>query len=531
MSVSEPQDRGALHPDPGPAVTEDRAPGYQARHRPANSFQTRRDYLDHELQIMQPRRYGLNLPGRDFRFEWEDLVPAIAGTIGIIAMYTAVMTSWAEGLNALWAREGLDKALDVTAFAIEVSRVEMLIPALLFCVLASGFINPRANLAGNHGPMIPMILAIAMAGAHPLALALLIGFFGLAMSFLKGGSRLVNLTSKGVAGGLLVFLGFTGSLSQIDSLVVWANGLSDPARGIEAGQMGHVALVVLGVVVVVYAVLARLEKRWLAIPLCAVIGLVIALLLGTGFSIEFATRPDLPNLSPAYWWGSEDRGWMLGLPGLQHFIASLPFAILAVAMWPPDFLGHRIFQEMNYPKGSDKVLMDVDDTMTMCSIRQMVGTAVGGGNITSSWGTYMIPAAIAKRPIPGGAILLGLLVINIAILGFPMDVAVWPPVMRVALLVGVALPLLEAGMRMIEQDKDAKAAGICLFAAMVTNPVLAWAATMLLDNNGLIGDPDRPKTLSRLDRMIIPASVLAICLAAMVTVGMLEEKFGIPGIF
>lgn len=41
--------------------------------------------------------------------------------------------------------------------------------------------------------------------------------------------------------------------------------------------------------------------------------------------------------------------------------------------------------------------MDVDDTMTMCSIRQMVGTALGGGNITSSWGTYMIPAAIAKR--------------------------------------------------------------------------------------------------------------------------------------
>ncbi len=69
--------------------------------------------------------------------------------------------------------------------------------------------------------------------------------------------------------------------------------------------------------------------------------------------------------------------------------------------------------------------MDVDDTMTMCSIRQMVGTAVGGGNITSSWGTYMIPAAIAKRPIPGGAILLGLLVMIIAILGFPMDIAVY----------------------------------------------------------------------------------------------------------
>ena len=195
-----------------------------------------------------------------------------------------------------------------------------------------------------------------------------------------------------------------------------------------------------------------------------------------------------------------------------------------------DFLGHRIFQQMNYPKGSEKVLMDVDDTMTMCSIRQMVGTAVGGGNITSSWGTYMIPAAIAKRPIPGGAILLGSLVMLIAVLGTPMDVAVWPPVMRVALLVGVALPLLEAGMQMIKDDKDSKAAGICVFAAMVTNPVLAWALSMLLDNNGLIGDKERPTRLSQLDRLIIPATVLTICLLAMLAVGMLEDKFGIPAL-
>ncbi len=53
---------------------------------------------------------------------------------------------------------------------------------------------------------------------------------------------------------------------------------------------------------------------------------------------------------------------------------------------------------------------------------------VGGGNITSSW-VLTIPAAIAQTS-PGGAILLGSLCIIVAILGFPMDVAVWPPVMR-----------------------------------------------------------------------------------------------------
>ena len=487
---------------------------YKELHKPASEFESRSDYLDHELQIIQPKRWGINLPFRDFRFEWEDLVPAIAGTIGIIAMYSAVMSSWAEALSAKYEWVNLGKE-----FAIEVARVEMLIPALLFCVLASGVFNPRANLAGNHGPMIPMIAGIALAGAHPLALAILIGFFGLLLSYLKGGSRLVNLTSQGVAGGLLVYLGFTGSVSQITEIQKWSNSLGE--------NTAYIGLLVLTATVVLYAVLAKLGKRWLAIPACAVTGLVIALALGAGFDLKFQTEMGIPNLNPVYWWGSKEHGWMLGLPNLAQFIASLPFAILAVAMWSPDFLGHRIFQELNYPKGTDRALMDVDDTMTVCSVRQMVGTSLGGGNITSSWGTYMIPAAIAKRPIPAGAIILGLLVMTIAVLGFPMDVAVWPPVMRVALLVGVALPLLEAGMQMIKDAKDSQSAGICVFAAMVTNPVLAWALTMTLDNNGLIGDKERPETLSFADRIVVPITVLVVCLAAMLAVGMLP---GIPAL-
>ncbi|USD66234.1 DUF3360 family protein [Vibrio sp. SCSIO 43136] len=494
---------------------------YSELHRPASEFKSRSDYLDHELQIMKPRRFKLNLPGRDFRFEIEDLVPALAGTIGIIAMYSAVMMSWADGLTQAWDHINLGKE-----FAIEVARVEMLFPALFFCVFASGFLNPRANLAGNHGPMIPLIGAIALAGAHPLALAILLGVFGLLLSYFKGGSKLVNLTSEGTAGGLLIFLGFTGTMSQIGSIQSWASGLQ--SAEVAAGSMGWVGLIVLGVTIAIYAFLAKIGMRWLAIPVCAFVGLLIALALGAGFDLKFETEMGLPNLNPVYWWGSTETGWQLGLPNIEHFIASLPFAILAVAMWSPDFLGHRIFQELNYPKKTEKVLMDVDDTMTMCSIRQMVGTALGGGNITSSWGTYMIPAAIAKRPIPGGAIILGLLVMAIAILGFPMDVAVWPPVMRVALLVGVFLPLLEAGMQMVKDTKDSQAAGICIFASVVANPVLAWALTMFLDNNGLIGDKERASRLSFVDKIIIPVGVFVICLVAMLAVGMLESQYGIP---
>ena len=55
---------------------------YSGMHTPPSDFENREAYLDHELQIMQPKRWRLNLPFRDYRFEPEDLIPAVAGTIG-----------------------------------------------------------------------------------------------------------------------------------------------------------------------------------------------------------------------------------------------------------------------------------------------------------------------------------------------------------------------------------------------------------------------------------------------------------------
>ena len=481
-------------------LIREEASTYETKHRPASDFDTRSDYLDHELTIMSPRRWKFNKPGRDFRFEWEDLVPGLAGTIGITVMFSAVMSAYARAY-------GLD-----TAFVIENVRLELLVSASLFVILLSGFFNPRANLAGNHGPMIPLIGMVATSGGHPLALGIMIAIFGLALSLSKGGSKLVKLTSSGVSGGLLIYLGAMGVTSQIGQFREWAL----------AENVGPVFIVVLGATTLIYAYLAKIKKRWLAIPLCSGVALLVALAMGAPF--EFTTQPGLPSFSPAYWWGT-DTGWKLGLPNLQHFISVTPFAILAVAMWSPDFLGHRVFQELNYPKGSDDVLMDVDDTMTACSFRQAIATIIGGGNVTSSWGTFMIPSAIAKRPIPAGAIVTGVLCILLAISGFPMDITVWQPVMCIALLVGVFMPLLEAGIQMVRDNQGAETAGICVLASTIVNPVFGWSLTMLLDNNGLIGDAKRRKELNLMDRLVIPGSAFLLCVFAMLLVGMIP---GIP---
>lgn len=136
---------------------------YQELHKPKGNFATRAEYLEHELEIMAPKRWGVNLPFRDYRFEYEDWVPAMAATIGKIVMVAAVVAAFAGPM-------GLSNE-----FVIENARYEMLIAALLFVVLFSGFLNPTANLAGTHGPLIPLIPLIVASGGHPMALGIMVG--------------------------------------------------------------------------------------------------------------------------------------------------------------------------------------------------------------------------------------------------------------------------------------------------------------------------------------------------------------------
>ena len=344
---------------------------YKELHRSSSEFARRQDYLDYELSIMNPRRWGINLPYRDYRFELEDWVPAVAATIGKIVMVAAVVGAFAGPL-------GLSDS-----FVIENARYEMIIAAVLFVILFSGFLNPRANLAGTHGPLIPLVPLIVASGGHPMALGLMIGALGLMLGVFRGGSLLARLTSDGVAGGLLLYLGFIGVTSQIKSLFSWADGFN----------LGYIAFVVVLANVIMYAYLEHLGKKWLAIPLGCLLAGLLAYAMGAPF--EFSTEPGLPNMNPAYWWGA-DTGWQLGMPGFGEFIAVLPFAVLAVAMWSPDFLGHRIFQKINYPQTAKRVLMEIDDTMMVASGRQVVGTLLGGGNLASSWCPPPLPAARSR---------------------------------------------------------------------------------------------------------------------------------------
>ncbi|MEF1340662.1 DUF3360 family protein, partial [Vibrio rotiferianus] len=133
-----------------PKASEDELT-YEQQHKPSSEFESREQYLEHELQIMAPKRWRPNLPFKDYRFEVEDTIPAMAATIGKVVMVGAIAATFA---GALGLNEG---------FILENVRYELLI-ASVFIILFSGFLLPTANLAGTHGPLIPLIPIVVAAG-------------------------------------------------------------------------------------------------------------------------------------------------------------------------------------------------------------------------------------------------------------------------------------------------------------------------------------------------------------------------------
>ncbi|GAK82680.1 integral membrane protein rhomboid family [Vibrio ponticus] len=82
-----------------PQVNEDEL-SYEKQHKPSSEFASREQYLEHELQIMAPKRWRPNLPFKDYRFEVEDTIPAMAGRL-VRLLWSAPLP---PPLQALWAQ-------------------------------------------------------------------------------------------------------------------------------------------------------------------------------------------------------------------------------------------------------------------------------------------------------------------------------------------------------------------------------------------------------------------------------------------
>jgi hypothetical protein len=392
----------------------------------------------------------------------------------------------------------------------------------ILTLLFSAFLAPHAAPAGTLAPLLPMVPLMAKAGVHPLILGLLIGALGLLVSGFKLFDKLRAINGPGAKSGIILLFGIMGVLSSINSLRSWATSGS--------GNLFMAALLIPGFLIYILAIKYRV--KWLIIPVCALAALGVGLLFKA--VPEMTTSAALPILNPSIWWHDK---WRLGFGlSFDSVLRAAPFALLAVAMWPTDALVIETLQRKNYRSAAgaagtgasegaiggvgvsvgamgvegageaapspgakkhepefENAIFSMNATLVLASIRSIVGAFLGGSQTSAIWRSFMIPLATVRRPIPGSALLLGIMGIIFALTGAPLDVVTFPPLIYMVLVFGIYLPLLEVGLNSFskasrsEQGSGAlQPAILCIVAGLAFNPVVGWALALGTENFGLV---------------------------------------------
>ncbi len=436
----------------------------------------RQDLLNKDLEEYNPKQWKINIPFKAYNFRIEDVIPAFSGAIGKVSLVAAFAMAWASGL----------KITDPT-FVTENVRLEIII-ACIFTLVFSAFLNPAVAPPGTLAPLIPIIPIMISAGIHPLPFSILISLTGFVFARKGYFQQIISLNGLGTKSGILLLFGIMGITSSLQNLQVWT------ANNNQKSML--FVLMISGAML--YFLLIRLNAKWLIIPASALAALIISSLYGL-FPL-FETSIGLPIVDPVYWWNHK---WGIGFGlTIPNFVAAIPFALLVMAMWPIDALAVKTLQESNYPPTAKRAILDMNATFIVVTIRNLIGAVLGGAQTAAVWRSFMIPLAVVKRPIGGSALFLGLFGIAFAILGFPIDLSVFPPLVWLVLIFGVFAPMMEIGLATIRDSTSANIALICIILGIAINPVIGWSFAMLIENTNLINNNTAKRTLMKKDRVL-----------------------------
>ena len=426
--------------------------------------------LEQDLAQYQTRAWHWNRPGKDYTVRPEDLVPALSGVIGKIALVAAFAVAWKKGLG-----------IGTPDFVTENVRLELFVASIL-AILFSAVLHPRLGPPGTLAPLIPLVPAMAAAGVHPLAFGILLGAAGIALAASGSFSRIMTLTGPGTRSGILLLFGLMGIASSLRSLWAWTQANSAlPAAG---------AILSLGIVLII--ALQRFKMRWLVIPSLATLALLLALMFRIPPQLE--TGPGLPLLNPGQWWLEK---WGLGWPGsVADFIKPIPFVLLAIVMWPTDALAIQTILENNYGPAGRRATFLLNPTYLLVSVRNIIGALLGGAQTAAIWRSFMIPLGVVRRPIGASALFLGLFGLLASFLGFPLDWAVFPLLLWPVLIFGVYLPMVENGIQTLGINKRAIPAALaCLVTGWLFQPVVGWILGLVIEKLQLISHQRHSKQL------------------------------------
>ena len=425
--------------------------------------------MQEELTTYTPKQWRLNLPVRDYPLRGVDMIPAMAGAVGKTALVAAFAMAWSVGLG-----------IRDPTFVVENVRLELVVGGA-FALLFSAFLNPAACPPGTLALLIPLIPLMVSAGVHPLPFAILVSMAGMGFAGSRFFSHFIKLNGTGTKTGMLLLFGLLGIIDSIRNLRIWADGYPDNM---------FFSLLLSGTMA--YLLLHRFRAKWIVIPTCAAIALIVAAVHGVFPTFE--TEIGLPVLNPAVWW-NERWGIGYGL-SLRNFLTAIPFATLVMIMWPVDAMAIKAMQETNYPPEARRAHMEINVTFTVVALRNLIGSILGGAQTAAVWRSFMIPLSIIKRPIPGSALFLGVFVIAFGILGPLIDLGTFPPLVWLVLLFGVFVPMLDTGLMQVRKSGTVHVSLICIVVGVAVHPVLGWGIAMLTENMGLFNGMGETRMIS-----------------------------------
>jgi hypothetical protein len=377
-----------------------------------------------------------------------DLIPALSGLIGKVALVSSFAFVWAEELAIL-----------SPYFIFENVRIEIIIGSLI--TLGAALFFPFAAPSGTLAPLIVLIPIMVRYGVHPLILSLMVGLIGLISVRTKLFTLLLSLSGPISKTSLALVFGISGVLMSVKKLFEFF------------GRHSPLLYLLLACLIGIYFLLLIYKKMWLVIPICAVVSLILPLLFG--MKIDISAPAALPHFNPFYWWQTM---WGVGFGfTFTNFIKSLPFALFVVLLWTIDTVSIQAVAESNMESRKICEKIDLEKSFSIASIRNIIGGLYGGAQTSSLWRSFLIPLFMIQRPMQPSAILLGILGIIAGLTGSPIKILSFAPVIWTVLLFGIFVPFVNTGIKNLKNLRSLSQQSIILLATaagIFFNPLLTW---------------------------------------------------------
>jgi hypothetical protein len=392
---------------------------------------------------------------KNLTFSFKDLIPALSGLIGKIALVSSFALVWAQELLIISPN-----------FVLENVRIEILIGSIITLIAAA--LYPNAAPAGTLAPLVVLVPVMSAFGVHPLILGIEVGIVGLLVVRSGIFKHLVDLAGFTCKTSITLAFGISG---------VWLSANKIYSFFEQEKQIFWVLMIVL---VFVYMILVYYKKSWLVILMASLVTLVIPKLFGSGYQILPISMK--MNLNPFYWW---NEVWGVGF-GLNviTILKTLPFACFVILLWTIDTVSIQTIKEASYEKVEKKEDMDINQSFIIVSIRNIIGALFGGAQTGSLWRSFLIPLYMVKRPMRLCAVLLGIGGIIASITVVPIQIMSYTPLVWSVLLFGIFMPFIVVAVTNIIKAKKKRTKIFIVFFSILgigINPIITWICSVIYE--------------------------------------------------